>query len=178
MNLPTPSELVLPQITTTTISPGTCETKSDLTKIFGEENQLWYSSKFSVNLSDLKSFVIYSEIGGIKAIKFNFLNGISEIYRDSTSEYVRLSNTIDILNKKIIGINIGSSNRISSLQFLIFDSILKTSSWTSVFGGSDDQSTSLNGSSFEVTTFSGTSDYSYLRTLSFGYNYELCNPIN
>lgn len=177
MNLPTPFELFLPQITSTTISFGTCETKSDVTKFYGAENYASYSSSFSVNLSDLKSFVIYSGIS-IYAIKFNFLNGMTKIYGDFSNESFTRSNTIDIINKKIIGINIRSSNLISSLQFLIYDSISKESSWTNVIGGSDGELSSLNGSSFEVTKFSGTADYGYLRTFSIGYNYKLCNPTN
>jgi hypothetical protein len=177
MNLPSSFELFLPQITSTTISFGSCETKSDVTKIFGTENYASYSSSFSVNFSDLKSFEIYSGIS-INAIKFNFLNGMTKIYGDSSNESFTLSNTIDIINKKIIGINIRSSSLISSLQFLIYDSISKESSWTSVFGGSDGELSSLNGSSLEVTALSGTADYDYLRTFSIGYNYKLCNPIN
>jgi hypothetical protein len=95
-------------ITTTTLQIQTkasdgCVTYTDYDG--AESNSLYTTTSLNISISDLASIVVYSG-GNVYGFKFNFLNGLPKVIgniRNSDSSVYK----IDLLNKKIVGSNIG-----------------------------------------------------------------------
>ena len=142
-------------IPTTTIEYDTCVIKYGLTFLYGYQS---YPSFISIQISDLTSIVIYS--GNIvNGLDFNFVNGETEKYGNQVGNV----NFIELKNKDVIAVNIRSYQWIISIQFLIYDQIDGTMTWTSTFGGRDGYVSEINAkkfdmypSNFKITAISGS----------------------
>ena len=168
-------------IPTTTIEYDTCIINLGLTNSYGYRfyfNSQSYPSFDSIKISDLTSIVIYSG-NNVNGLDFNFVNGATEKYGNQVGNV----NLIELKNKDVIAVNIRSFEWINSIQFLIYDQIDGTMTWTSAFGGRGGYLSEINAkkfdrspSNFKITAISGSGTAAVINILQFEYSFEKCNP--
>ena len=172
-----------PELITTTIKLGDCNMRNGRSSLFGTDGSPYFLNKFDVKISDLKSIEIRSG-EFVYALKFNYKNGNSLFQGYTLKHKIKLISTIDLENKQIAALHFRSGLWINNVQFLIYDLLNKTYSWTRAFGGQggdqtyiDAESLAPSSSEFQITSLSGSSHPNdYIRTLRVGYSYKQCNP--
>ena len=169
--------------TTATIAYGKCEIKNGRSDVLGKIGTLYFTMPFEAHVSELKCLEIYSG-DFVYAFNFTFHNGSSELCGNCLSKNIKKKKIIDLINKQIIAVNIRSGWWINSIQFLIYDLLNNTYTWTDPHGGQGGYKTSFNAqnlaplsSDFYITSLSGFANPAEeVRTLSVKYSYKLCNP--
>jgi hypothetical protein len=142
------------------------------------------SSPFFVRISDIYSINVYSG-HTLHALVFNYFNGQIKVYGNPSNSDIKFHSKIILLNKQITAINIRmSSTLISSLQFLIFDRITQTYSWTSEIGENIGKRYTINyktsspiSTSFSITSISGYFNSDSILSISVGYTSKKCNQL-
>ena len=145
-----------------------------------KESVIQNAAVFSVNITDLRSFTIYSG-DYVYAILFNYKNGISRQYGDINGNRASLRRKIDLENKKILNYRIGLfNNKINNLQLLIYNLLDNTQMWTPELGlnrkeGFLSVNNTIIWSSFtEYTSFEGSLDPTSLRDWRMQYKQMAC----
>jgi hypothetical protein len=142
------------------------------------------SSSFFARISDIYSINIYSG-HTLHALVFTYFNGQIEVYGNPSNSDIKFHSKIILLRKQITAINIRvSSTMISSLQFLIFDRITQTYSWTSEIGENIGKRYSINykassptSTSFNITSISGYFNSDSILSISIGYTSKKCDQV-
>ena len=175
--------LTTTEMSTTTIIPGECKTLNGRSSLFGTYGSLYFLTQFNVKISDLKSIEVHSG-EFVYALNFIYKNG-NTLYQGFTlKDNVKIVFTIDLENKQIAALHFRSGLWINNVQFLIYDLLNKTFTWTRAFGGQggdqtfiDAQSVAPLSSNFQITSLSGSAHpFDFIRTLRVGYSYKQCNP--
>jgi len=175
------------EFSTTTIPYGTCISYTDYSHLYGSaffaQGRL---VEYVIKLSDVKNLQIFSN-----KLQVNGFT-VSDIYGDvfSFGDVSNTGNTEDIINlenKEIVGINLHGEDKINGIQFLIYDLLDETYSWTRYIGNNyvlwiyginieEEVPLSNKPSDFKITKIYGKSDSHSIKTLRVKYTYNICNP--
>ncbi len=171
----------------TTIPYGTCISYTDYSHLYGSaffaQGRL---VEYVIKLSEVKNLQIFSN-----KLQVNGFT-VSDIYGDvfSFGDVSNTGNTEDIINlenKEIVGINLHGEDKINGIQFLIYDLLDETYSWTRYIGNNyvlwiyginieEEVPLSNKPSDFKITKIYGKSDSHSIKTLRVKYTYNICNP--
>jgi len=175
------------EFSTTTIPYGTCISYTDYSHLYGSAFfAQGHLVEYVIKLSDVKNLQIFSN-----KLQVNGFT-VSDIYGDvfSFGDVSNTGNTEDIINlenKEIVGINLHGEDKINGIQFLIYDLLDETYSWTRYIGNNyvlwiyginieEEVPLSKKPSDFKITKIYGKSDSHSIKTLRVKYTYNICNP--
>ncbi len=154
---------------------------------------------FNYKISEITSITIYSSIL-INGIIFNLKDGTSHSFGEINGSYIKMVKKIDLANKQLIGLKIGSTEyfKILSLEFTIYDPE-KYSVFTNVVSSKYDDKISYKSVNSERNMPAGSINFkivsiygsfrvsernhdiryapfnNYLIRLTFTYSFETCN---
>jgi hypothetical protein len=119
------------------------------------------TDSFSVTVSELKSFTVYSG-NYVYAIQFNFLNGLSAAYGETDNAAITKKTLINLENSIITGVYMRLGSLVDSLQFKILNTRTNVSTLSAQIGGNggasytyDKTTVSPYSTFFQVTRISG-----------------------
>jgi hypothetical protein len=175
------------EFSTTTIPYGTCISYTDDSYVYGSADfAQGHLVEYVIKLSEVKNLQIFSN-----KLQVNGFT-VSDIYGDvfSFGDVSNTGNTEDIINlenKEIVGINLHGEDKINGIQFLIYDLLDETYSWTRYIGNNyvlwiyginieEEVPLSNKPSDFKITKIYGKSDSHSIKTLRVKYTYNICNP--
>jgi hypothetical protein len=163
-----------------TTSSGSCPYYNKISSIFGISTPS--STSFSIPVSNLFQIVIFS-CETVIAMQFFFYDGTTTVYGNPNNGFVSRVDTINLYDRRIIGINLTYGTVINSIQFVLLCISSNTIQTTPIFGMTEDTSVSINlsqngpvnSSSFAITTINGSADNLHVTSFFVNYYYKQCS---